>query len=55
MFLAELFFMGVIFMGVGMLVRYLIHPTLVPEAAHAADEQQLLPLVQKHQDSTSTP
>lgn len=54
MFLAELFFMGVIFLGVGTLVRFLLAPTLVPETTDSADEQYL-PLVRKHQDSTSTP
>jgi len=55
-FLAELFFMGVIFAGVALLVRYVLQQTVDHDQADTASDRptrtsrKLLPLLEKHQD-----
>lgn len=54
MFLAELFFMGVIFLGVGLLVRFVVPQALATETA-SSDDQPFIPLAGKHHDGTTSP
>jgi hypothetical protein len=50
MFLAELFFMGVVFAGVALLIRYVLQQTMTPEEeAGPREHREFFPLLEKHQ------
>ncbi|MGZ4032383.1 MAG: hypothetical protein ACXVP2_09530 [Tumebacillaceae bacterium] len=54
MFLADLFFMAIIFAGVGLLIRYVLHQTVgtMEEKVTISRKREFVPLFEKHQDST---
>jgi hypothetical protein len=53
MFLAELFFMGIIFAGVWLLVRFVIKQTDA-ERIHPQAPDEFIPCLEKHQDSRAS-